>query len=396
MQFPINCSCCPLQGMSLKGHDICYKKDTKRPLCTRCGASLVKDGPVKTHPGKALKDPIAKSICDCVGMGLGDLAGSSGESVAIKAKDQTCEASSMPQPAPGPEVEVVVMPKHKPTPSVDEEPTPMASDPDDETSSDATPPMVESVPVAPLKLPQPKAEPKIEIPKPPLQGGELSYQQEMSVLSKLMGIATSRIEPICVTRVTRIYNIPRADNRLVSDRNVSRTEQNLAVRSVVYNTSLRTRSRIVLFFALCFVSFVSALCAYCQFQDPKLHALLMRFIREGLPEFKNLPDFDFSYELGVAVVSLCTAAAMRSWAFSRDGVYVGFHYVPHLISCLYKESGHHLDPSVEITNLRAKIRRFATIPIPDTDSDALINGTELAYLEYVKEDFCGPHLRMFL
>jgi len=77
----------------------------------------------------------------------------------------------------------------------------------------------------------------------------------------------------------------------------------------------------------------------------------------------------------LGVVISVAGAVFQSWPRSRD--YKCISYCPHLVSCVLSEYDRDTNVEAARTNLRAKMRRLACLPLPDVDAVKFIEGSEL-------------------
>lgn len=262
-----------------------------------------------------------------------------------------------------------------------------------------SPPVATSAGANPAS-PVAEAEKKIDL----LDGYVLSREEHRDMF-KDQGYHLKEADVVAVQ--DRMY-VPSRDERLVADRNVKLVQTPIRIISVSANVPDRLK-----FWPVTLVSVAIAL----SFMIPliMIQALHMReqgcFIhgyrvmgppichesyRPALTYFISsawriccisvLMDIILSFAVLLAVLYDEMPLCIRKWYPKKFVRFfwvlahqVHYHYAPHIISSLHKESCIHSSYEAEAPNLMMKIRRLSALPISDVMSLPIIEGSLLAY-----------------
>jgi hypothetical protein len=136
------------------------------------------------------------------------------------------------------------------------------------------------------------------------------------------------------------------EQRLVINRNVRETQEDMAVGVIRMSVDY---SRLILLTALWLSSGAIAFA-----------------VLNGLPMYTFISIW--------ATLSVWPLG-WRAWKMVRDPKKT-ILYVPHAVSCACAEYDNGATMEVVLANVRQKLLRLATLPIPDYQADALMDGTE--------------------
>jgi hypothetical protein len=183
----------------------------------------------------------------------------------------------------------------------------------------------------------------------------------------------SSLFKLCPTDIkvtNRILHTDKFDDRLVTDRNVKLTDQPMAICSLgVDCKKLRVRPWNLV------VNMTSAV----------LGGVAMGVSSQMAPAW-NLAT------MVVAPVLSYTISKMFPVIVNEE-VKLELTYVPHMVSSILKETGAKSSAEVEVSTIRQKTRRLATLPVPDIDADLLMEGSENAALAVMQgKNFWRTHV----
>lgn len=206
-----------------------------------------------------------------------------------------------------------------------------------------------------------------------LRGVMLTPTQVFGVLGEASGQTLTRFD-ICYQHVCEVDYY--AERRLACNRNVQEIEAPMMV------VELRTPRR----------SWPRAFACVLGFISLSLTLLLYR---------SYVPEFSYSLLLPMALTIKLTdipfyilllSAALYAYHLDnwfRDGDTV-VTFLPHLVSCVLLEYDRGTNYFAAQATIRQKLRRLASLPIPDEDALTLIEGSELVIMYLLgKGDFFG-------
>lgn len=232
-------------------------------------------------------------------------------------------------------------------------------------------------PVAAGPLPSAGWVKKVPPPQCPSGAPILLRGHEVDVKKVARALGASMLHG--VEHNTYVYNPPKSDNRLVSQRAVQRVDAPMEVKV------LTIRKRPVIPWALVFAT---------------LYYVARHYARAYVAAHDSIPDvvhYDSLWAVllarllgfSAAIATLClvakTAFAYGRWILGFGPV-EHYSYVPHMLSELLCEYNAKADLDLVRSTCRQKMRRLACLPIPDVDAALLMSGTEEVLLAVMKTD----------
>jgi len=212
---------------------------------------------------------------------------------------------------------------------------------------------IPSVPMLPVPLPVPQAS-TISTPTPPnpatLLGHQLSPQDHLAILSRLSGksleMADIKVEVMDVPYV--------CERRLATNRNV----QELKLPFRAHQISTVVDLPFPLWF-ICLGVVLNVALAALSYQYPQTTAYVSSVL------------------VGFWTYYIMRPSQLRSLSVS---------YVDHLVSAVMAEYDRGTNATAARSTLRQKIRRLASLPIPDADALIFINGSELVCEQLLSQE----------